>query len=74
MNKLKTNLTFIKYIRTKMKNKKIQDWNLNIKNKEDNHVFFLEEKEKEKENDHRRQIAYHSSSRTTLERRMRCHF
>jgi len=47
-----------------MKNQKIKYWNLNIKNKKFNHVFFLTGKRKT----HQR-ITYYSSSRTTLEKK-----
>jgi hypothetical protein len=48
MTKLKTNKTFIKWIRIKIRNQKNKDWNWNTKNKKEKSVFFLAWERKER--------------------------
>jgi len=65
--KLRTNKTFIKGIKTKIKSQKNKEWNWKPKNKEDNHVPFqvTERKERGERNDHRLQSVHHLLSHTT---------
>jgi hypothetical protein len=67
MTELKTNQTFIKGSRTKIKNQKNNDWHWNTKNKEDKRVFFRvkERKEWEKKEmttDDKQLIIHHHTS------------
>jgi len=46
--KLRTNKTFIKGIKTKIRNQKHKEWNWKLINKEDNHIPFQVRERKEK--------------------------
>lgn len=66
--KLRTNKTFIKGIKSKIKNQKNKEWNWKPKNKKDNHVPFQVRERKERggeRNDYWLQSVHHSSSHTT---------